>query len=126
MKDFSRHQRLSLLIQRELTELIRRELDSPLFVWANLIHVEMRSDLKRAVVYVSHLNESDIEESVVQLNKAAGFLRGKLRVLKLKRIPELIFKEDHLLHQGEKMEALISQARDRDQLTDVAPATTES
>ena len=64
-------------IQRDLTELIARELKDPRVGMVTIQSVEVTPDYAHAKVYFSLL-VGDPEQSTLGLNQAAGFLRNGL------------------------------------------------
>lgn len=120
-REFSRTQRIGDQMQRELAELIRREIKDPRLGMATVNDVRISKDLSYADVYVTVLNPSDIEDeslaetSVEVLRNAAGFLRSELgRRIKLRVMPQLRFHYDRTLIQGRRMSTLIDKARESD------------
>ncbi len=76
-----------------------RDIKDPRIGFVTLTRVDLSDDLKYAKVYFSVMgSESEKEKSLQGLTNASGFIRTELgRKLKLRRIPELIFKIDHSL-----------------------------
>ncbi|GIX22155.1 MAG: ribosome-binding factor A [Gammaproteobacteria bacterium] len=108
-----RQQRVGDQIQRELAELIRREVKDPrLHPLATVSEVRVSADLGHARVYVSVLgDEAAARDSVDALNHAAGYLRGLLgRRLHLRTIPQLKFIHDTSAERGQRLSALIAEA----------------
>ena len=69
--------------------------------------VEVTNDLRYAYVYVSILG-GDQESSLQGLKSAGGFTRREVgKNIKLRYIPEIIFKIDDSLERGMYMEELI-------------------
>ena len=64
-------------IQRDLTELIARELKDPRVGMVTIQAVEVTPDYAHAKVYFSMLT-GDVAETTEALNQAAGFLRNGL------------------------------------------------
>jgi ribosome-binding factor A len=110
-KDYPRHQRVGDQIQRELAELIRKEIKDPrLSSMVTVAEVRVSSDLSQARVYITVLDDKG-EQSAKVLNHAAGFLRSQLgKVLHLRIIPQLHFIYDTTAESGERLSSLIEQA----------------
>ncbi len=95
-------------IQRELAELIRRDLQDPRLALVTLTAVDAAPDLSHAVVYFTCLDRAQAEAAGHALVKAAGFLRSQLaRRIKLYTIPELRFKYDESVERGARLSQLI-------------------
>lgn len=107
-----RIKRVNHLLQEELARLIRFELKDPRVSGVSVTGVEATTDLKYATVYVRTLGgEEDIEEALSGLASAEGYLRKVLgRELRLRRIPELSFREDSSLENAIRIEALLDEA----------------
>jgi ribosome-binding factor A len=73
--------------------------------------VEMASDLGSARVFVRIIgDEAEFKETLAGLEAAAPFLRGLLgRILHIRRIPELRFREDRSMEHARRIEQLLSE-----------------
>jgi ribosome-binding factor A len=71
--------------------------------------VEVSPDLRVAHVYVSVLGEEDdVEQSLASLRGAAGFFRRELSAsLSLRYLPELVFRLDHTLERGLRIDQIL-------------------
>ncbi len=97
-------------IQRDLTELIARELKDPRVGMVTIQGVEVTPDYAHAKVYFSVLKGST-EECAAGLNQAAGFLRaGLFKRLHIHTVPTLHFVFDRTPERAADMNALIAQA----------------
>lgn len=97
-------------IQRDLTELIARELKDPRVGMVTLQSVEVTPDYAHAKVYFSVL-VGDPQETQDALNQAAGFLRnGLFKRLHIHTVPTLHFLFDRTTELAADMNALIAQA----------------
>lgn len=102
--------RIAEEIKRELSQMIREELkDQRVKGLISITSVEVTNDLHFAKVYVSKLGEvAEIQETIVVLERAGGFLRSELaKRLKLRFTPELIFKADVSLEYGAKINKML-------------------
>ena len=97
-------------IQRDLTELIARELKDPRVGMVTLQSVEVTPDYAHAKVYFSVLT-GDPQETEQALNQAAGFLRnGLFKRLHIHTVPTLHFHFDRTTERAADMNALIAKA----------------
>ncbi len=112
-REFSRKQRLGVQVLRILSELLRFEIKDPSLGGVSLTIVEMTRDLSIAKVYFSLLNPADDPDTALQgLNRASGFLRGKLgSALKIRHVPELRFLHDDSVAHGIEISRLIENAK---------------
>jgi ribosome-binding factor A len=111
-REFSRNQRLGSQIQRTLSGLLRVETKDPGLKAVSLTAVDLSRDLSVARVYFSLLNPDDDPQPALQgLQRAAGFLRGKLgKSLGIRHVPELRFVHDDRIAQGAEISRLIDDA----------------
>ncbi len=97
-------------IQRDLTELISRELKDPRVGMVTIQAVEVTPDYAHAKVFFSMLT-GDVTETTEALNQAAGFLRnGLFKRLHIHTVPTLHFLFDRTTERAADMNALIAQA----------------
>ncbi len=111
-KEFSRSRRVGEQVQRELAELIQRELSDPRLGMVTVSAVEVSRDLAVAKVFFTVLNPGhDVKQTLDGLNHATGFLRRELgRRMKLRIVPELRFQYDSSVENGSRLSALIDKA----------------
>ena len=97
-------------IQRDLTELIARELKDPRVGMVTIQAVEVTPDYAHAKVFFSLL-VGDPVACQAGLNQAAGFLRaGLFKRLHIHTVPTLHFVFDRTTERASDMNALIAQA----------------
>ena len=97
-------------IQRDLTELIARELKDPRVGLVTIQSVEVTPDYAHAKVYFSQLM-GDPVQCAAGLNQAAGFLRnGLFKRLHIHTVPTLHFIYDQTPERAADMNALIARA----------------
>ena len=97
-------------IQRDLAELIARELKDPRVGMVTLQGVEVTPDYAHAKVFFSPL-ASDPALAAEGLNQAAGFLRnGLFKRLQIHTVPTLHFVYDATLQKAADLNVLINQA----------------
>lgn len=97
-------------IQRDLTELIARELKDPRLGMITIQSVEVSADYAHAKIFFSVL-VGDPQSSQEALNQAAGFLRnGLFKRLHIHTVPTLHFLLDRTPERAADMNALIARA----------------
>jgi ribosome-binding factor A len=111
-KSFSRRDRVSEQIRRELAELIRGELKDPRVGMISLTDVAVTADYAHAKVYFSTLaGSAKVDEVMTGLEKASGFLRRELgKRISIHTTPQLHFVFDQSLERGADLSALIQKA----------------
>jgi ribosome-binding factor A len=115
-KEYSRTQRIGDQMQRELSQLIQREIKDPRIGLVTVTAVEVSRDLSNAKVFVTVLgreadDSSAVEQSRKILQDAAGFLRMQLgKAMQLRTVPQLRFHYDASIRRGVELSALIERA----------------
>ena len=106
----NRGYRVADQIQRDLAELIARELKDPRVGMVTIQAVEVTPDYAHAKVFFSLL-VGDPQETQDALNQAAGFLRnGLFKRLHIHTVPTLHFVFDRTTERAADMNALIAKA----------------
>lgn len=112
VKDFSRAERVADQIQREVAEIISRDLADPRVEAITVSAVRMSRDLSQATVFVTAHTQADLPSCVDVLNRAAGFVRRKLGVrMHMRYLPKIRFAPDDTLERAWRMDELISSVR---------------
>jgi ribosome-binding factor A len=97
-------------IQRDLADLIARELKDPRVGMVTIQAVEVTPDYAHAKIYFSVLT-GDAQVAAEGLNQAAGFLRnGLFKRLHIHTVPTLHFVYDRTPERAADMNALIARA----------------
>ncbi|NIF19750.1 30S ribosome-binding factor RbfA [Pantoea sp. Cy-639] len=113
-KEYSRTQRIGDQMQRELSELIRREVKDPRVGLVTITAVDVSRDLGHAKVFITVMGQDDadaVPQTLKALSSAASFLRLHLgRVMQLRSVPQLHFHFDESVSRGAHLSALIERA----------------
>ena len=97
-------------IQRDLAEMIQREVPTERAGLVTLTGVEVSPDYAHAKIFFSVL-QGDAKACEVALNQAAGFLRnGLFKRLTIHTVPTLHFVFDRTTERAADINALIAQA----------------
>jgi ribosome-binding factor A len=103
-------ERVNTLMQREISELILRDLRDPrLDEFVSVTEVSVSPDLRYAKVFVSSMGGQQKEPQILEaLNSASGFLRSELaKKIRIRRMPELHFQWDNSIEKGDRILRLI-------------------
>lgn len=114
-------------MRRLLADLIQNEVKDPRIpLLTSVTDVEMSSDLSHAVVYVSVFGNAEEQANCLKaLSGASGFLRREIgRKLRIRVNPELHFRLDTSIEDGNKMARLIDEVLAKD--SRVENSTTEA
>lgn len=143
-KEFSRVDRLSQHIKKEMAVILQREIKDPrLHSMITVSDVEVSRDLSHAKVFVTFLglDESKVEDNLKILNDAAGFVRSLIgKRIQTRIVPNIRFAFDQSLNEGIRMATLVSsvmqederkrqltgQGTEQDVVADQAPLAAES
>ena len=111
-KSFSRKDRVSEQVRRELAELIRTKLKDPRVGMVSITDVEVTPDYAHAKVWFSTLGGSEQLAPVLEgLQQSAGFLRRELgKRIRIHTTPQLHFIFDPSLERGADLSRLIEKA----------------
>lgn len=107
----TRKARLASVIQQELSVAVR-ELNDPRIPTVTFTQVEVADDGSFATVYVTILggakSEDEMDECIAGLTSSAGYLRRHLaKILTIRHIPSLAFKEDKGLENAARVFELL-------------------
>jgi ribosome-binding factor A len=103
-----RPQKLGDQIQRELADLLARELRDPRVGMITITSVDVSPDISHAKVFFTMLQKDNLEDTLHGLRRAAGFLRSQLaKRIKLYTTPELRFEYDESVERGDHLSRLI-------------------
>lgn len=118
-KEFSRVDRLSQHMKKEMAVILQREIKDPrLHTMITVSDVEVSRDLSHAKVFVTFLGLADdkVEENLKILNDAAGFVRSLIgKRIQTRIVPHIRFAFDESLNEGIRMANLVSSARAEDE-----------
>lgn len=107
--NIDRTYRVSEVLQRELAKMMQKEFPpSSKMGWATIVSVEVSRDLAHAKIFVSVLQEDQVEQTLKILNDASGFFRGLLaKNVSMRKIPIIRFIFDDSVREGHRMSTLI-------------------
>jgi len=108
---FSRSDRVSEQIRRDLAALIQSELKDPRVGMVSLTAVELTPDYAHAKIFFTTLDAAHLAEIETGLKRASGFLRRELgKRIKIHTLPELHFIYDASIERAAGLTDLIHQA----------------
>ena len=109
---YSRSDRVSEAIRRELAQLIATELKDPRVGMISLTAVEITADYAHAKIFYTTLAEGEALQHIQEgLQRASGFLRRELgRRVRIPTTPMLHFVHDETLARADHLSRLIDKA----------------
>jgi len=111
-KSSGRPQKLGDQIQREVSDLLMRELRDPRVGMITITSVDVSPDLSHAKVFFTLFEKDKLPDTLAGLKRASGYLRSQLaRRIKLYTTPELRFEYDESVERGDRLSRLIDSTR---------------
>ncbi len=109
----NRPEKIADLLKREVSILLNQEVKDPRLKNINITAVKVTDDIGIAYVFYTIIgksikkDESKIDNEI--LSKFSGMLRSKLaKIIKIRRIPKIIFKFDESIEYSENIEKLLN------------------
>jgi len=115
-----RTERIGAEIQKELSKIIRDDLNDPRLsdtAAVSVIEVRVTNDLSFADCYISVLGDTAKKEDVLDaLNQAKGYIKMLIGDrMRLRSMPEFRFKLDESIEYGVYMDKLIKETIEKDE-----------
>lgn len=116
MASYNRTRRIGEEIRKIVSTMLINGIKDPrINSMVSVTDVEVTSDLSYAYIYVSILG-GDEESTLQGLKAAESYIRREIgRSIKIRHIPQIIFKVDDSLIKGMYMDNLIKQVSQREQ-----------
>ncbi len=114
---FKRSARVADSMQREISQMILREVKDPRVGFVTVTEVRLSDDLRNARVWVSVLGDAKAKKQGLDgLRSATAFIQREVNHrLGLKVRTEILFALDESAEKGAHMEALVREARKQDE-----------
>lgn len=104
---FKRSARVGDQMKEEIADILMRKIKDPRVGFVTVTGVELSDDLRNAKVFVSSYGAGR-EDLLAGLASAAAFIRGELgRRMRLKFLPELLFRYDDTVERGSRIMDLL-------------------
>lgn len=120
MLQYKRSDRLGDLIQREISDILHRQIKDPRIGFCTIMRVDMSDDLRHAKARVSIMgSESQQKSTLAGLKSAGGFIRREIgRRVSLRHTPEIVFVLDKSIEHSLRIAELIDEGQFDDDQTD--------
>ena len=114
MLQYKRSDRLGDLIQREISDILHRQIKDPRVGFCTIIRVDMSDDLRHAKVRVSLMgNETEQKNTLAGLKSATGFIRREIGSrIALRHTPEIVFVQDKSVDHSIRIAQLIADGQE--------------
>jgi ribosome-binding factor A len=114
MTGYSRADRVGGLMQRVISDLLRRDISDPRLQMATITHVKVTHDLRRARIYFAAGGKEGAEDAAQGFRSAASFIKRCLGPqLGLRYMPELEFVYDESFDTGARIDRLLKSITER-------------
>lgn len=114
---FKRSEKVAEAIHEEISGLLIKGVKDPRIGMVTVTGVKVTDDLHLATVYFSVIGtEGDRKGAEAGLNSAKGYLRREIgKVLRMRYVPELLFRYDESVEYGSRIESLLKQIQETDE-----------
>ena len=113
MLQYKRSDRLGELIQREISDILLRQIKDPRIGFCTIIRVDVSDDLRYAKAHVSILGSESQQKSTLKgLKSATGFIRKEIgRRIALRHTPEIAFTLDESVAHSIRIAQLLAEGQ---------------
>jgi len=113
---FKRCEKVAEAIHEEISRLLIKGVKDPRVGFVTVTGVKVTDDLHLATVYFSIIGgEAERNGAEAGLNSAKGFLRREIgKVLRMRYVPDLLFRFDESVEYGSRIESLLKQIHETD------------
>jgi ribosome-binding factor A len=107
--DFERAARVNEALKEEIADILEKKLKDPRIGFVTVTGADVSPDLKHADVFVSIMGSKEEQLATFKvLHGAKGFIRSELgKRLRIKFLPELVFRIDESIEEGMRIAKLI-------------------
>ena len=111
--------KVSSLLKKEITLILQNDLENNLIRdhFVNISKIDLSGDLQHCKIYITSTAEEEVRQEIVdKLNTAKSLIRRNLgKRIEMRRIPEIIFKEDIVLDKGLSVLKLLDELKNKNQ-----------
>lgn len=114
MLQYKRSDRLGDLIQKEVCDILHRQIKDPRVGFCTVLRVDVSEDLRHAKVRVSIMGDEAQQRNTLKgLKSATGFIRREIgRRIMLRHTPEIVFVMDKSVDHSIRIAQLIEEGRE--------------
>ena len=111
--------KVSSLLKKEITLILQNDLENNLIRdhFVNISKIDLSGDLQHCKIYITSTAEEKVSQEIVEnLNNAKSLIRHNLgKRIEMRRVPEIIFKEDIVFDKGLSVLKLLDQLKNKNQ-----------
>lgn len=114
---FKRSEKVSEAIHEEVSRLLIKGVKDPRVGFVTVTGVKVTDDLHLATIFFSSIGtEEERKGTEAGLNSARGFLRREIgKVLRMRYVPDIIFKYDESVEYGSRIETILKQIHETEE-----------
>ncbi len=107
-KMYTRSERVTSLIQSELSSIILREVEFPIGVLVTMASMDLDKKMERAIIGISVIPNDKADMALRMLTNRAGYLQSLLlKKINIKPMPQLVFMIDKGFENAANIEKLL-------------------
>ena len=110
-------------MKKEITLILQNDLGNDLIRdhFVNISKIDLSGDLQLCKIYITSTAQEQVRKKIVaNLNTAKSSIRHSLgKRIEMRRVPEIIFKEDVVLDKGLSVLKLLDELKNKNQNTNV-------
>ena len=111
--------KVSSLLKKEITLILQNDLENDLFRdhFVNISKIDLSGDLQHCKIYITSTAQEKVRKEIVaNLNTSKSCIRHILgKRIEMRRVPEIIFKEDVVLDKGLSVLKLLDELKNKNQ-----------
>ncbi len=115
--------KVSSLLKKEITLILQNDLENDLIRdhFVNISKIDLSGDLQHCKIYITSTAEEKLRKDIVEnLNTVKSSIRRNLgQRIEMRRVPEIIFKEDIVLDQGLSVLKLLDELKNKNQVNNL-------
>ena len=108
--------KVSSLLKKEITLILQNDLGNNLIrdYFVNISKIDLSGDLQHCKIYITSTAEEKVRQEIVEnLNTVKSLIRRNLgKRIEMRRVPEIIFKEDIVLDKGLSVLKLLDELKE--------------
>ena len=115
--NYKRADRVSDLLKEEISQMLLKEVKDPHIGFMTITGVEVRQVIYRMKCLLVILgDEQQVSESAQALSRVSHFIKRQLgKRLRMRYIPDIIFRYDHSLEYGAKIDNILGHLKDSEE-----------
>ena len=111
--------KVSSLLKKEITLILQNDLENDLIrdYFVNISKLDLSGDLQHCKIYITSTAQDKVRKEIVaNLNTVKNSIRHSLgKRIEMRRIPEIIFKNDVVLDKGLSVLKLLDELKNKNQ-----------